>query len=314
MTPGSYNEREAVELGWGLALSLQRVNNAPLSGVASELVEAWTNRGEKGAELSARFGFAQPMAREKSALFLKAVKRLQRTFGLNDDGYLGPSTWAAYCRDARTRLRGWPYLRVGGLPVEIACPAGVSLYHPPKDLFTHFRPNRADIKAMVLHWGGVDRASCIASLNDRKTSTQFLAEGNLEGGVLWVTQGLDLARIGYHAGEWNGASLGFDICRSPLLRYRARYPHAPVQKNTTGRGESECTGLEPEYADRLRDAIWAIAKAVGIPAHRSPGTAEFTPEQYTTFAREGGVVGHCNVTTPQERWDPAPWMAQLYPP
>lgn len=296
MLPEDYNDREARELGWLFALPMLAHSGA---------LDA------QDAPLAAALRHAEAVDLVTRQRFTSEVRGLQRRLALKDDGFFGPATWAAFCRRYRGRVTG-NYLRVGGCRVPVAMRESIVLEHPPVDLFGHFGHERKSLKGVVLHWGGFDRASCTNALNARNLSTTFLAEGVLLGGVLRITQGLDLARVAYHVGELNGWTVGFDICRSPLPEHVGRYPGAQVVANTTGRGQRRCIGLEPQYAALLRSGLWAIAQALGIEKHACPGTDQFDDDEVETFKRDGAVVGHCNLESPARRWDPAPWMASLY--
>lgn len=288
----AYNEREARELGWKWALPALDRAHAVL-GYERLLVDG--------------INAAVPAA------IAQGVAELQTALGLEADGMLGPQTWAAYCRRNRAAVTGRPFVRIAGCRVPVLLPADIVIAHPAQDLFAHLGGLRESVGGMVLHWGGYDRASCAAALNERKLSSHLLIEGNLSStGTLFVTQATDLAKVAWHVGSMNRWVIGVDICRSPSLRRKNLYPHAPVIDNQTGRGTGPVLGLEPEYAMRVSALIWCVAATLGIKRHPSPGVAEFTDAQKTAFKKQGGVVGHCNLSPPSERYDPAPWMDRLF--
>lgn len=292
MNPSAYNERESRELGWKWALpALHR--NYGLLGFEAALVA-----GIKGGE---------------APTIERGVRELQAALGLEVDGLLGPQTWAAYCRRNRAAVGTRPYLRIGGCRVPVALPVGVMVEHPAQDLFPHVGGLRETAGGIVLHWGGYDRASCEAALSERKLSSHLLVEGDLNPvGTLFVTQATDFAKVAWHVGSMNRWVIGVDICRSPSVRAQSRYPRAPIIENRTGRGSGPVLGLEPEYAAKVSAFLWCVAATLGIERHASPGVGEFTEAQKSAFKRRGGVVGHCNLSPPSERYDPAPWMDRLF--
>ena len=154
-------------------------------------------------------------------------------------------------------------------------------------------------------WGGLDADSCRNALINRGLSTHFLVSPVLYQGVLVVYQALDLARIAYHAGRFNGDSVGIDICRSPLPRFADRYPKGEVIANPSRRGERRIVDLDPDYGEPLRLFLGALAELLEIPFGPYPGD-DVLPDA----AERRGVLCHHHLSA--RKWDCAPWAGHIY--
>jgi len=179
------------------------------------------------------------------------------------------------------------------------------------------RPEGAAIRCIVLHWGGFDIDHCRRTLIGRGLSSHGgIGPGRVE---LWVPP---TARA-YHAGRANDWSVGFDLCQSPELRFKAqtrtRGMAAEEIANVTGRGPKRCIAPDPRLAETARGFVLAIAAVLGVEFRVPRGTdglADSGPVYHgvidveTWLASGGGVLGHHHVSA--KKWDIAPWWDRIF--
>lgn len=303
-----FNRRAALSVGWGEAFKIIERIGAHDLGFGSHADEIMT------------------LAHEFSALadrdvspgdFGRAVKAFQRRHGLVADMKLGRGTWrkiVALVEDPPDPAKS---LRFAGLMLplvdDVVRPsaadyvrANIEVNHV-KYPSSHWRAGHVSRRFIVGHWGGFDPGSCFNFLENAGNSTHLIFDYDVRpDGKLNVYQTVDLANTAFHAGpDFNSESIGFDIGRTPLKKYAARYPRCRVIQNPCKRGEPEIIDLPSSVGRGVRHTIQALSDLLEIPFGPYPGDAVVTMDEDTR-----GVFGHHHLTW--NRWDPAPWKRHIW--
>jgi len=224
------------------------------------------------------------------------------------DGKLGQGTWRAML----LRLPSYGnYVLLGGMRVPCDVP---NVHINTKTLkFDDYSSGCEDRRMIVLHWGGWNTRSCYNALANRGLSSHLLCDGRLREGSLMVHQCVDLAHTAYHGGYVNGGAIGLDICRSPLVEWKDKYPGAVVRDNTTSprRGPAQYVDLEPEYGAVVQRLITFVAGLFDIPYGHYPGDSLLDKNELDVGGSYRGVLGHHNASG--QKYDVAPWAPHLWP-
>ena len=232
------------------------------------------------------------------------------------DGKLGPMTWKAMLRVFDTVMPSERYVVERGRRIPIGGddsaysvlnfdqPDGYSLHDAG-----HFTPwgNRG-IDKVIMHWGGLDpkHLHAVMSVPDRRVSTHF-GVGLIDGEPV-VCQYIDLAHVTWHAGRYNGDSVGVDICQQPVYKWSGRYRDQGYDikkiKNPTRRGNKNILSLDPRIARATSEFVRDLMGALGLK-ERAPDHHEVVddPDQYT-------LLGHHHLT--RRKWDIACWWGDLF--
>ena len=166
------------------------------------------------------------------------------------------------------------------------------------------------IKQFVIHHDGCASADmCFNVLqNERGLSCHFLIDND---GTIYQT--IDLALMAYHAGAWNGASIGVELCNRGDAKKEPTY-YASGKKGPDRR-KIPCkinghTFLAFDYTDEQYEALKKLSRALlrllpNLPAEypqSSPGVQ--TWDTMPTHASFGfsGFIGHYHLIP--EKWDP----------
>ena len=253
----------------------------------------------------ADLGQAAKGGRFDSMEFAFTVAGVQKHLGLTPDGRLGNQTWNAMLSPHPVSTKA---VVIAGHAVELQGLDGVEIDttgHRMEGLSGYSRARKA-MRKLVVHWGGLNAQHCKSALIDRGYSTHFLIEPMLRDGKLIVYQSLDLALVAYHAGDFNGDSLGVDICRSPRTTFASRYPDGVIHTNRTGRGDRKFVDLDPEMGKMVSHFIDRLSAQLGIPFGEYPGHRVIPG-----VAAMAGVFGHHHLSA--RKWDVCVWSRHIWP-
>ena len=246
------------------------------------------------------------------------VLEAQHGLGLVADGVLGPVTLAHLGGTPEALPAGSDYIVVGGTRVAIAVPVvsfdepgGLSFVDHPKNYAK--RNPRTRVRRIVAHWDVcLSARSCYNVLHDRGLSTHFCVDvRRAAGGGLEpvIFQFLDpIPHMAYHAGEFNGNSVGVDLSNAVDPQYQSEYrrllgvPRPLVEGKVHG-ASHKILGFYPEQIEAFVLLCRALAGAI-------PDVALVGPKNVLTTSPDcqantwSGVCGHLNLTA--EKWDPGP--------
>lgn len=215
---------------------------------------------------------------------------------------------------------------VGGKRVLVPglSPGQVTTWNDPGGLdaraggFSKRRGGDGVIRAVVLHWGGLDPEHCLRALVGRDLSSH----GAFGPGGLY--QWLDLAWRAYHAGTpANDWSVGFDIAQSPRPEFieetRERGFRVREADNPTDRGPARYVTLDPRTARQVGAIVPALLPVLGLQLRvpRGPdGLSDSGPVYHGVvdveafLALGGGVLGHHHLR--KTKWDIAPYWDECF--
>ncbi|MCW5808099.1 MAG: N-acetylmuramoyl-L-alanine amidase [Deltaproteobacteria bacterium] len=170
---------------------------------------------------------------------------------------------------------------------------------------------RAVIKKFVIHFDGCATADMCWSVlqNERGLSVHFLLDND---GTIYQT--LDLALMGFHASEFNGDSIGVELCsRGDARNDGGFYAARGMKRETKGCRINGHNILAWEYTPEQYDAMDMLAKELlrllpNIPAdypQSSPGVQVWDTLPSRDSWNFNGYLGHYHLTT--NKWDPGPW-------
>lgn len=316
-----FNLENARRLGWD--------GKIPAAAVACDADLAYGTE----AELSSA---------SKGNLFANAVERFQTSWNahpmrgalvLEVDGMLGRSTWLAMLRRFAPVADDAPHAvhRSQRVVLEHLDDIDCKTWEQDPAFDMHqggdFRKDpKRKIKAIVLHWGGLDLAHCRRSLLGENYSSHFGVEGNR------VRQWLDLDLVAYHAGGGaNTHTIGIDICQYPrpsaggsgnemLRRYISEGKNVEVRHGGCGidgravRAFSPRLTLDPATARTTARLVYALCKAFDIPMvcprHKLGHQDHDRLVDPPSYIRDtGGVLGHHHIA--DRKYDVAQWWGQI---
>ena len=169
------------------------------------------------------------------------------------------------------------------------------------------------IKQFVLHHDGCSSADmCFAVLqNERGLSCHFLVDND---GTIYQT--LDLSLMGYHAAEWNVASIGVEFCnRGDAKKEPDYYSNG---KRGPKRDVKPCkinnhTILAFDYTPAQYESFLKLCRALlrllpNLPAEfpqASPGVQSWDTMPMSASHAFSGYIGHYHLTN--QKWDPGPF-------
>ena len=243
------------------------------------------------------------------------VKQLQGDVGVTADGVYGPATHRAV-----RQYLGQPFIFHMGQVKPIDSPLEIDMSAPLYELddgSKNWRLRKGAPKSLCVHWGGLNSRHCYNVFNmarGRHVSSHFLIGKNHKTGEYEVLQCLDTGLVAYHAGKFNGASIGIDICMHPDTKYWEKtknwYPDAYI--DTVNLGDARVDGKEiamigDEFADLCRQFLKGLRDATDLS---DKPVCESFDVMSVKEASEYSIVGHHNISA--KKWDVIPWAQQLY--
>lgn len=169
---------------------------------------------------------------------------------------------------------------------------------------------KTTIKQFVIHHDGCLSADmCFNVLqNERGLSCHFLIDND---GTVYQT--LDLSLMGYHAGPWNGASIGVELCnRGDAKKEPDKYSGG---KHGPDRAKKPCkinghTFLAFDYTDQQYESLRKLSRALlrllpNLTAEypqSSPGVQNWDTMPTKDSFSFSGFIGHYHLIP--EKWDP----------
>lgn len=244
------------------------------------------------------------------------VKKLQKDLGLKQDGILGPKTLSAAkehfgCEVISYKGELVPLNNSADYVVE----HDLSLYELP-DGTKNWRYRKNDPETICMHWGGLNARHCYMVFYNTKSnhvSSHFLiGRDPRDGNRIEIIQCLDAALVAYHAGKFNSASVGIDICQHPDVKWEKKSKsfgyETEVIDNIGARGPKQMMSLDPELAYVAREFIKDLRTVLKLddkPILTSEETLSI--HDLTDYS----IVSHCNVS--KKKWDIcATWAKDLH--
>ena len=234
------------------------------------------------------------------------VKKMQKDLGLKADGIAGPNTLKAVkehfgCEVISHNGQFLPLNNSFNYIVE----HDLSLYELP-DGTKNWRFRKTAPETICMHWGGLNARHCYMvfyNSNGNHVSSHFLiGRDPRDNNRIEILQCLDTSLVAYHAGKFNGASVGIDICQHPETKFQKKTEsfgyNTEVIKNTGARGPEEMMSLDPELAEHARAFIHDLRVALSLdhkPILRSEETLSIN--ELTEYS----IVSHMNVS--KKKWD-----------
>ena len=243
------------------------------------------------------------------------VKQLQRDVGVEVDGIYGKGTHKA----VREYL-GMPFIFHMGKVQAIDSPLEIDMSAPLYELddgTRNWRLRKGAPKSICVHWGGLNSRHCWNVFNmssGRHVSSHFLIGKNHKKDNYEILQCLDTGLVAYHAGKFNGASIGIDVCMHPVKKYWEKtkkwYPDAELAEYTGGdprvpKGEIAMIG--DEFAVICKEFLESLRSAVGLD---DKPVCKDNEVYSVKEAADFSIVGHHNISA--KKWDVIPWAEKLY--
>ena len=241
------------------------------------------------------------------------VKQLQKEIGVVSDGIFGPASLKA-----AEEYFGGPVVAHMGEIVPIPGASYVidhkhSLYQLP-DGTQNWRMRKGNADTVCVHWGGLNIKHCYMcffNAKDRHVSSHFGIGYDPVEKRFEIDQWLDTGLVAYHAGKFNGYSVGVDITQHPAEKYLERtqkfYPGVKMVDNPSSRGPDQVVSLHPDLADMAYEFLSDLTKIMGIDD--KPACVDdkvYGIKDATKFS----IVGHHNIS--KQKFDVAPWRHQLW--
>lgn len=243
------------------------------------------------------------------------VKELQEKSGVTVDGVFGPKTEAAV-----KKYLGSSFIIHMGKVVPIDSPIDINFSAPLYELddgTKNWYQRKNSPETLCVHWGGLNSRHCYNVFNNAKgrhVSSHFLVGRNHKTGELEILQCLDTGLVAYHAGKFNKASIGIDICMHPDPKYWEKtknwYPDAYLDhyRGSDARvPNGEIAMIGPEFGDFCRHFLIALRDAVGLS---DKPVCQDDVVYSVKDAKQFSIVGHHNISA--KKWDVIPWSNKLY--
>ena len=243
------------------------------------------------------------------------VISLQQEIGVKADGIYGPGTHAAV-----QAYYGSPIIKHMGKVVPIDSPFPIDWSAPLYELddgTKNWYKRKSDPKSICVHWGGLNTRHCYNVFNmarGRHVSSHFLIGRNHKSGEYEILQCLDTGLAAYHAGKFNAASIGIDICMHPDEKYWEKtkrwYPDSELQvceipdSRVEGRN---IVMIGDEFAEICRQFLQSLREATGLA---DKPVCESLEVMSVSEAAKYSIVGHHNISA--KKWDVIPWAEKLY--
>lgn len=251
------------------------------------------------------------------AEFAWCVLTVQKDLGFAEhekDGKLGWQTYTALLTSLDARNSEYVVFRGNRLPFTVSGDYKLISFDEVGGLdlhrFGNFSARKSEVKAICLHWGGLDAQHCynVFASNSRQVSSHFLI--GLEDEQVVIYQVLDIAHKAWHGGWVNDWTIGVDVCQSPtpswLDHYQARGYEVSVEANPTRRGPRQLITLDPRLADAAGAFVEDLLAALKMD-FIAPESHDVLPrdeaDQYT-------VIGHHHVN--ERKYDIAPWWSEIF--
>ncbi|MGN6108715.1 MAG: N-acetylmuramoyl-L-alanine amidase, partial [Kofleriaceae bacterium] len=161
------------------------------------------------------------------------------------------------------------------------------------------------IKQFVIHHDGCASADMCWNVlqNERGLSCHFLVDND---GTIYQT--LDLALMGYHAAEWNLASIGVELCNRGDAKKEPNYYKG--KRETRAAKINGHTFLAFDYTPQQYEELTKLCKALlrllpNLPAEypqSSPGVQSWDTLPGSITHKFAGYIGHYHLTN--QKWDP----------
>ena len=195
------------------------------------------------------------------------------------------------------------FIAHGKKQLQLTRPLPVPLHHDEDLRGGGWRTCRTRyVRAIVLHWGGVSRASIRRTLIRRGLSTHFAVDTD------GVWQWLDTRKVAYHCGKHNRTTIGVDICQWPLVDALRHYPAPewdvqPVPFRSARTRVRQVLSLDSRLVANTRALVLELCDAFHVPLEAPPAdcVVDHLPR---------GVVGHHHLT--RNKWDILPWWGQIF--
>lgn len=254
--------------------------------------------------------------------FRRLVGEYQKRHGLSKDSKLGAGTWRHMLARQNVPDFGFGHIRVARMKLAVPRLSRAVRVDDTEYTFDAFRQGCKSRRSIVVHWGGLNPGSCWNVLQNAGLSSHLLANHEIpEDGVYVVYQAVDLAHTAYHAGRINSNSIGIDICRSPLTRFKKQYGNPksipnPMSGHLTA-SQKYIIPLPEDMAEAFRIFLAWLAQIFKIPFGRYPGDGPVKQIDAMIAGTDDewrGVVGHHNVPDGHKngKWDVAPWAPQIW--
>jgi hypothetical protein len=241
------------------------------------------------------------------------VKNLQKEIGVASDGVFGKNSLAA-----AEKYFGGPVIAHMGEIVPIPGASYVvdhkdSLFQLP-DGTKNWRMRKGKADTICAHWGGLNVKHCYMifyNTKSRHVSSHFGIGYDPNEKRFEVSQWLDTGLVSYHAGKFNGYSIGLDICQSPVEKHIAKtrvfHPSAEMVPNPSSRGPRQVVSLCPEIADITNEFINDLRMIMDLEEKPMLDSDEVLGiKEATNYS----VVGHHNLS--KQKYDVAPWLGDLW--
>lgn len=241
---------------------------------------------------------------------VEGVVAFQREKDLLVDGKLGPQTLDAIIKAFDDQqdyfLVGQRRIKTSSNLVRYNEEGGLDL-HPVAHFNPRFFNYQRPIKRIVLHWGGLNPEHLYRCMSGVRKVSTHLGVGILDGEAR-TYQYLNFMHKAWHCGNFNGSSLGIDICQQPQLQWEKRYKAEGYKvfemQNTSGRGDANCLSLDDRILEELVVVLKDLFQNFLKEEIRAPKNNEVQkcPEQFN-------LLGHHHIS--KKKWDVAPWWDEI---
>ena len=252
--------------------------------------------------------------------FARSVYSFQVMYGFSEgscDGKLGSYTYGKLLEYVLEV--GSEYVLRNGMRIELPKREEYALvtYEEAGGMDLHrygnfSRYSNKSLEGVCMHWGGLDASHCyrVFASNARKVSSHFLI--GLVDGKCVVYQVLDLAHKAWHAGKYNGGSVGIDICQQPSLKWKDHYEsegyELSVIDNDSGRGERRVLSLDGRLETGVRLFIYDLMESLDMEVRKPDDGGGY----YAEDIKGGEYTLYCHSMVSKRKWDIAPWWDSLF--
>ena len=243
------------------------------------------------------------------------VLKIQQEIGVKADGIYGNKTHAAL-----KAYYGMPLIIHMGKPIPIDSPLDINLSMPLYELddgTKNWYKRKSSPESVCVHWGGLNTRHCYNVFNvprGRHVSSHFLIGKNHKTNEYEILQCLDTGLVAYHAGYFNKASIGVDICMHPDPKYwektKSWYKDATLEvcdiEDPRVNGK-KCVMIGDEFSLLCSEFLTSLIDATSLSAKPVCKSNEVMS---IAEAKKYSIVGHHNVSA--KKWDVIPWAEKIY--